>query len=543
MTLPGGLDPSKIVAWYAARLMTLNDGDIVVSLTDHSGNGRHGVQATATRRATFQTGELGGHPVFRFVGSQFYKALWGITVPEPYSVFVVHNPKALPPQGGNEVIFSGYTANGTDKHLHAIVNGSIPTVNQPSSPPDWMIEQAGASQHVVGGTPVADTDYLSEIDYEVVADSIIINGVTVATWDAGHLASKGITIGAREDGTRFLVGDIAELVFCRDLTAAEKAAVSAELATVYAIGGVPIPVPPPPPPPPPVPIPPPVNTGDRTEELNAKLAALPVGGTFDLGGKTWRVDGQVVVDSRTLRNGMLDATKHDGLNSVRCVVSKGTNPKCRRVDVQGPGASHPTTFGWHGFASYGAINPVWSECEAFDVFGDAFYIGYRQVGHDRFPTENFLIEYSAGHHWNRMGIAIVAAARGIIRGDPTKEGRGYIGEGRQWCIDIEPAMVEMPVTDVMIDGVTFGAHKLGLLACTGYGARGKYGPVTMRNCKSSHVSLKDWPVVFATIPDGVLSRGPLTVTGNTFTHKGPGPVFKIETGWIAVTEPNTILAG
>lgn len=541
MPLPGGLDPSKVVAWYAARLTAgVLDGDVLVTLPDQSGNNRHAVQTTATRRATFQTNELGGHPVFRFVGSQFYKAGWG-PIPEPYSAFVVFNPKALPPVGGNEVIYSGFTANGTDKHLFAIVNHVVPiTVNQPSSPPDWIIEQAGASQHVVGGTPIANTDYLAEIDYEFAFEIITINGDEVATGDAGHLASKGITIGAREDGSRFLNGDIAELVFCRDLTSLEKSAVSAELAKVYGIGGVPIPdpIPDPVPDPTPIPIPIPDNTGDRTEELNAKLAALPVGGMLDMGGrdKAWRTDGQVVVDSRVLFNGRLDGRKHDGINSVRHVVLKGTKPKCEQVIVEGPGSNHLTTFGWHGFAFYGAINGVLRDCEAFNVFGDFVYVGYRQEGHDIFPTVNALIENVNGHEGNRMGFAAVAVQKMRIKG-------GSITMPRQWCIDIEPAKVDMPVTDIMIDGVTFGPHKFGLLAVTGYGARGKYGPIAMRRCKSMTPSIKDLPIIFGTIPDGETSRGPLTVTDNTFTQKGSVPVFKIETGWKTVLEPNTILVG
>lgn len=523
MTLPGNLDSSKIVAWYAARLMTLNDGDPIVSLTDHSGNGRHALQPQAIRRATFQTNEINGEPVFRFAGGQFYKALWELEIPEPYAIFGYFNLKTLQ---NDEVIWSGYAANAVDKHLLAFSPHDIPIIVSPySPPPNWVIEQAGQNRHVIGGTPLANTWYVAEVDYESL-DRIVVNGDLVVTGDAGHVASNGITIGAREDGNRFLTGDIAEIVVTRNLIEVEK-------ATVFSgIGGVPIPDPIP------DPIPIPDNTGDRTEELNTKIAALPVGGTFDMGGrdKSWRVDGQVVVDSRVLFNGRLDGRKHDGINSVRHVVLKGTKPKCNQVVVEGPGSSHPTTFGWHGFAFYGAIDGVLNGCEAFNVFGDFVYVGYRQDGHEIFPSENVVIDGVNGHEGNRMGFAAVAVKRMRIR-------RGKITMPRQWCIDIEPAKVEMPVTDIMIDGVKFGEHKFGLLAVTGYGARGKYGPITMRNCESLTPSIKELPIIFGTIPDGEASRGPLTVTNNKFTQKGSVPVFKLEAGWIALTEPNTILAG
>lgn len=233
--LPGGIPASKLVAWYAARHTTgFSDGAFVATIPDLTGGGADLFQNHSAKRATFQTNEVNGLPVFRFDGTDWYKTQWG-TVPEPYCVFIVFNPKAIPVAGKNEVMFSGYDNLGSDKHIFAIVNHDLATVNQPTTPPDWMIEQAGNSQHVVGGTPQSDLWYVARCDFETI-DSITLNGaLTDAVGNAGSLASKGLTLGAREDGNRGLVGDIAELVFCRDLTVAEKLAIEADLMEAYGI--------------------------------------------------------------------------------------------------------------------------------------------------------------------------------------------------------------------------------------------------------------------------------------------------------------------
>lgn len=235
MTTDFPIPDLKVVAWYAARHTDGVDGQTLSTIPDLSGNGRDLFQNNTSKRASYQTGEVNGLAVFRFDGTDWYKVQWGLTVPEPYTVFVVFNPKALPAAGGDEVIFSGFTNPSTDKHIFAIVNHDLATVNQPATPPDWMIEQAANRQHVVGGTPIPNVWYVARCDFETV-DSITLNGVlTDAVGNAGSLASTGLTLGAREDGNRALTGDLAELLFCQDLTAVEKTAVEAELMMIYGI--------------------------------------------------------------------------------------------------------------------------------------------------------------------------------------------------------------------------------------------------------------------------------------------------------------------
>ena len=233
---PGGIADSKIVGWYAARLTAGVEGQTMATIPEQSGSGADGLfQNHAGKRVRWYDNIVNGLPVFRFTGVTWHRGLWNQTVSEPYQVFIVLNTRTPFGLDDDEVYFSGYWSDTTDKHLFAIIDHDLATVNQPVTPPDWMIEQAGNDQHVVGGLPVAQTWYVVRIDFET-TDLITVNGVaTSATGDAGSNQSTGITFGAREDGNRGNTGDIAELLFCKNLTTPEKAAVEADLMSIYGI--------------------------------------------------------------------------------------------------------------------------------------------------------------------------------------------------------------------------------------------------------------------------------------------------------------------
>lgn len=234
---PGDIADAKLEAWYAARFTSTTEGQQLGTLPDISGNARLLTQNNAAKRARWYSNVVNGKPTFRFDGGDWYKAQWGETVSQPYQVFVVLNTRTPFGLDDDEVYFSGYTNPAVnDKHLFAIINHDLATVNQPVDPPDWMMENAANDQHVVGGTPLNDTWYVVRVDFESPNGLITVNGVaTSATGNAGALSSTGLTLGAREDGNRGTTGDIAEVVFCKNLTSGEKTAVQNELMTVYGI--------------------------------------------------------------------------------------------------------------------------------------------------------------------------------------------------------------------------------------------------------------------------------------------------------------------
>lgn len=234
---PGGIADAKLVAWYAARLVVGVDGQQFGTLGDYSGNNRLLLQNNASKRCRWFGNIVNGEATFRFDGGDWYKVQWGETIPQPYQVFIVLNTRTPFGLDDDEVYFSGYTNPAVnDKHLFAIINHDLNSVNQPVDPPDWMMENAANDQHVVGGTPINDTWYVVRIDFESPNGLITVNGVaTSATGNAGALSSTGLTLGAREDGNRGTTGDIAELVFCQDLTAGEKSDVEDELMTIYGL--------------------------------------------------------------------------------------------------------------------------------------------------------------------------------------------------------------------------------------------------------------------------------------------------------------------
>jgi hypothetical protein len=239
MANPGGIPDAKLVAWYAARFTTAGNGDLVATIPELSGLGADNLfQNNTARQARWHSNIVNGLPTFRFDGNDWYKAAWNQTIPQPYQTFIVLNTRTPFGLDDDEVYFSGFTNPGTsDKHLFAIVDHVLSIVNSPpvpASPPWWMMENAANNQHVVGGTPINQTWYVVRVDFESPNGLITVNGTaTTAMGNAGALSSTGITFGAREDGNRGTTGDIAELVFCQDLTALEKVAVQAELLTVY----------------------------------------------------------------------------------------------------------------------------------------------------------------------------------------------------------------------------------------------------------------------------------------------------------------------
>ena len=58
--------------WDPGQLVGLSDGDPIVEFRDSGIDGKHMVQATSTKRATYQTNELNGHPIARFDGDDYY---------------------------------------------------------------------------------------------------------------------------------------------------------------------------------------------------------------------------------------------------------------------------------------------------------------------------------------------------------------------------------------------------------------------------------------------------------------------------------------
>ena len=73
----------------ASQIAGLNDGDAVATWSDRSGNGNNATQATASKRFTYQTGEINGLPIVRGDGiDDFFDVTTPLNLTD-YTVFAV----------------------------------------------------------------------------------------------------------------------------------------------------------------------------------------------------------------------------------------------------------------------------------------------------------------------------------------------------------------------------------------------------------------------------------------------------------------------
>lgn len=86
-------NPASIVGlqlWLDASQITgLNDGDAVATWSDRSGNSNNATQATASKRLTYQTGEINGLPIVRGDGIDDFFDLTSPLDLTDYTVFAV----------------------------------------------------------------------------------------------------------------------------------------------------------------------------------------------------------------------------------------------------------------------------------------------------------------------------------------------------------------------------------------------------------------------------------------------------------------------
>lgn len=211
--------PSGLAVHYDARTLTgLSDGDKIASCPDLSGNGRDAAQEEEAKQPLYKTGILNDKPVMRFDGEDDFLQATGFTLEQPNTIFVVGTQSS----SGFENFVDGTSVT----KRHSVYRGGTN---------EWgMIAGTG----LLGGT--ADKDpHVHGAVFNGASSDRRVDGVSVASGDAGATAAEGINLGARYDGTAgFLSGDLAEvLVFDRLLSAAEIEQVEAYLKSKWLAEG------------------------------------------------------------------------------------------------------------------------------------------------------------------------------------------------------------------------------------------------------------------------------------------------------------------
>lgn len=215
-------DPTEISGlklWLDANAITgLSDGDAVATWADKSGNSRDATAAGAAQ-PTYKTGIVNSKPTVRFNGSANYMAT--ATTPalaQPNTVFWVG--KVANAWVGDGAFFDSTTALKSMVEIY---------------PLDTKAYQMYADSAINSSTRRVTSAYrLYEAVFNGASSSLIADGQTQATGNPGAGGFAGVRIGSRGNGTKFLNGDIAEmLVYSGTLTEAQKNLIRSYLKSKY----------------------------------------------------------------------------------------------------------------------------------------------------------------------------------------------------------------------------------------------------------------------------------------------------------------------
>jgi hypothetical protein len=207
-------DLPSLVLWLdASQLTGLSDGDAVASWTDLTANADHAVQATPTKRPTYETNVLNGLPVIRFDGVDDALVTSNVAIgTQKITVWAVVSATS----GGDRII------------AEANVNFTIVS-------DAWMLLRGAANT-----VSIATREAIPYGTADSVATVTTTHRVVVATYDkslstnegtisidgdnsftrvnnANHTGTFGtypVYVGARNAASFFLAGDIAEVGVC-----------------------------------------------------------------------------------------------------------------------------------------------------------------------------------------------------------------------------------------------------------------------------------------------------------------------------------------
>lgn len=205
------LPTTNLLAHYAARLMANNDGDLLSSVADQSGNGNHlaavlqaanGAADTSAERPKFRTNRMNGKPS---IDINWATAVWRLDDSTLTSLgstteFIVYRMTTVPAATSLEIIASRSTTN----RRRYMIDGA-----------DGLIKQHNGAFLSSGVAAVAGTDRIGMIvaDTATTTDIVRVNATEV-TGTAGNNLRTGIRLGVNTNtGTTQAVKlEICELI-------------------------------------------------------------------------------------------------------------------------------------------------------------------------------------------------------------------------------------------------------------------------------------------------------------------------------------------
>ena len=186
-------------------------GGAISTWSDKSGNGNNFTQNTSAYQPTSGTRTINGLNTLDFDADLLENSPVTLSGAQPITVFVVAEPDA--DQYGRLLRAAGNTAELSTAYLTS----------------GRMIESAGTSLISSGSDYSSGTPYISRFTFDSTSSSIHLNGISVASGDAGTTDLDNRTtmrFGAYEAGTQHFNGKIGEVIVCADgaLTAQQIAA-------------------------------------------------------------------------------------------------------------------------------------------------------------------------------------------------------------------------------------------------------------------------------------------------------------------------------
>lgn len=235
----GTFSPSQLpnlALWLdASKITGLADGDAVATWTDAGPLGKNATEATAEKRPTYKTNIVNGLPVVRFGGAHaLATAAIDFTAYNAVTLFAVATITA---GSDTQIILEAGTG---------AANGWFSLNIFPTN------ELAAGGVGNVGSAIFKTTNAVTGtwnclsgvVDFSLSTNEATgwVNGVSAGSRpsnnnNTGMLASKAIYIGARNHGSLYLTGDIAEIIIYRGaLSTADRVRVQTYLNAKFNLG-------------------------------------------------------------------------------------------------------------------------------------------------------------------------------------------------------------------------------------------------------------------------------------------------------------------
>lgn len=201
-------DIPGLMAWYDAEQLNSSEGAPVSEWPDASGNGHHAEQADPALQPIFREGVLNSRPVVEFRMDFLRTSLFHEAEGQPITAFAVWRliDGNVPGAASFRRVFDGVSA---DFGLEW--RATVPTGIRMAAP-----------QGILNARGPVETFIVNSCIFERTHSELYENSVRAATGNVGSASLDGITIGARHNDARKLMGQIAELIFYERALAQEE---------------------------------------------------------------------------------------------------------------------------------------------------------------------------------------------------------------------------------------------------------------------------------------------------------------------------------